>query len=170
LYQEKIKVAECIQRTIVILQPNAEKKNIKITNHTADNLWVKSDRDQLVEIFTNLIENAIKYSPEGTTISIQSEYDTHSSLPGSGTDVERTVVISVIDQGFGIPAQNLESLFDRFARIKQKDKTESGLGLGLHIVKKFIDLNGGSIQVDSKVGVGSTFNISLPGGEFTNHA
>ena len=101
----------------------------------------------------NLIENAIHYSPEGTTVT--ADIARH--------DAEATVTIRVIDQGIGIPEQSLDRIFERFYRVDSSRSREiGGTGLGLSIVKHLAGLYHGDVSVESVVGEGSVFTVRLP--------
>ncbi|EFH81739.1 PAS domain S-box protein [Ktedonobacter racemifer] len=110
-----------------------------------------ADRDRLGQVFTNLLSNAIKYSPGAETV----EMDLSAS--------EDAVTIRVHDHGLGIPREQRDKIFDRFYRVAgPKQKAIPGLGMGLYIVAEIIKGHGGTITVDSKVGKGSTFTVTLP--------
>ncbi|MDQ6800919.1 MAG: ATP-binding protein [Acidobacteriota bacterium] len=112
---------------------------------------VNGDRDRLEQVLGNLLENAVKYSPEGSEIFVNVE--------------ERgdQIVTSVSDRGIGIPSDELSQIFERFHRGRQVSSTNyGGLGLGLYITRQIVDRHGGSIWVESKEGLGTTFYFSLP--------
>ncbi len=112
---------------------------------------VWADRDRTEEILFNLIDNACKYSPESATICINADAN------------DSSVVISVSDQGIGIPAEELAKIFDKFHRVDRRDASENyGHGLGLYICRRLVEAQGGEIWVDSVLGEGSTFYFSLP--------
>ena len=112
---------------------------------------VSGDRDRLEQVLGNLLENAVKYSPDGSEIFVNVE------------DKGDQVVTSVCDRGIGIPADELAQVFERFHRGRQVSSTNyGGLGLGLYITKQIIERHGGSIWVESKEGSGTTFYFSLP--------
>ncbi len=112
------------------------------------------DQDQVEQVLNNLISNAIKYSPTGGTIEI------------SGSDQNEQIILSIKDQGMGIPKDQLEKIFERYHRVDSKaTRLVSGTGLGLYISKKLIEAQGGKIWVESQIGKGSTFHVSLPKGE-----
>lgn len=112
---------------------------------------VWADRDRTEEILFNLVDNAIKYSPEGGLIRVDAESDGQNLL------------ISVSDQGIGIPTEELEKIFDKFHRVDRRDASENyGHGLGLYICRSLVQAQGGQIQVESEVGKGSTFRFTLP--------
>jgi two-component system phosphate regulon sensor histidine kinase PhoR len=112
---------------------------------------VVGDDSKIQTVLDNLLENAVNYSPKGSRVSVEV----------SGRDKE--VVISVIDEGIGIPATQLERIFERFHRVNASDDQEQyGYGLGLYISKRLIEMQGGSIWGESEVGRGSRFSFSLP--------
>ncbi|WP_353485930.1 cell wall metabolism sensor histidine kinase WalK [Apilactobacillus xinyiensis] len=118
---------------------------------TRKDLWVEIDTDRFTQVIDNLMNNAIKYSPDGGTITC-SLYETRNN-----------VVLSVKDQGLGIPRNSLSKIFDRFYRVdKARSRAQGGTGLGLAISKEVIQALGGKLWVESTEGKGSTFYIALP--------
>ena len=112
---------------------------------------VLGDRDRLEQVIGNLLENAVKYSPDGSEIVV------------SVDDKEDHLITSVRDRGIGIPADELSQVFERFHRGRHVSSTNyGGLGLGLYISKQIIERHGGTIWVESAEGVGTTFYFSLP--------
>jgi len=112
---------------------------------------VEGDRDRLEQVLGNLLENAVKYSPDGSEIFVNVE------------DRGDSVQTSVCDRGIGIPADELTQVFERFHRGRQVSSTNyGGLGLGLYITKQIVERHGGQIGVESAEGVGTTFHFSLP--------
>jgi two-component system sensor histidine kinase VicK len=112
---------------------------------------VIADRDKIGQVITNLINNAVKYSPQDSIINV------------ACVTVNGVAMLSVQDQGIGIAPDNIEQLFDRFYRVESKDtKSISGFGIGLYICKEIIDRHKGTIAVKSEVGKGSTFYFTLP--------
>ncbi len=113
---------------------------------------VVADEDKVDQILTNLINNAIKYSPKGGQVTVR-----------GGMDESGRVVISVSDQGVGIPKEHLPKVFDRFHRVDNRDTREvGGTGIGLFLVKHLVEAHGGEIWVESELGKGSTFTFALP--------
>ncbi|GHO87600.1 PAS domain-containing protein [Dictyobacter formicarum] len=109
------------------------------------------DRDRLGQVFTNLISNAIKYSPQAETVEV--EMDT----------TEDVVTVRVRDHGLGIPREQCEKIFERFYRVANpRQKGIAGLGMGLYIVARIVKHHKGTITVESEVGKGSTFTVTLP--------
>jgi signal transduction histidine kinase/CHASE3 domain sensor protein len=112
---------------------------------------VTGDRDRLEQVLGNLLENAVKYSPDGSDITVTVE------------DKSDVLITAVCDRGIGIPADELGQVFERFHRGRQVSSTNyGGLGLGLYITKQIIERHGGTIWVESKEGQGTTFYFSLP--------
>ncbi len=122
-------------------------------------IW--ADRDKIEKIFFNLLSNAFKYSKDGDAIRIDV-----SKLNNSFTkDDESSVVISVTDQGKGIKREDVEQLFSRFETIMQDNLFRPSSGIGLSLVKQFVDLHHADISVNSQPGEGSIFNITFCGGK-----
>lgn len=118
---------------------------------TKKDLWVEIDTDKFTQVIDNIMNNAIKYAPDGGVITARL-LETHNH-----------VIMSISDQGLGIPRKDLGHIFDRFFRVdKARSRKQGGTGLGLAISKEVINLLGGQIWVDSVEGKGSTFYISLP--------
>jgi signal transduction histidine kinase len=112
---------------------------------------VWADQDRIEEVLTNLLDNAIKYSPDGGLISIDAEAQ------------DDAVIISVSDQGLGIPPRELDKIFEKFHRVERGDaRVTYGYGLGLYISKKLVEAHGGEMWVESTPGKGSRFSLSLP--------
>lgn len=118
---------------------------------TKRDLWVEIDTDRFTQVLDNLMNNAIKYSPDGGVITCRL-LETHNN-----------VILSVTDQGLGIPRADIPRIFDHFYRVdKARSRAQGGTGLGLAISREVVQLLGGRIWVDSREGRGSTFYISLP--------
>lgn len=133
---------------------NSEKSNkhYRIERHfTKQDLWVEVDTDRFTQVIDNLMNNAIKYSPDGGVITCSLYKTKHS------------VILSVRDQGLGIPRSSIPHIFDRFYRVdKARSRAQGGTGLGLAISKEVVEALGGKIWVESTENRGSTFYISLP--------
>ncbi|MDX1994481.1 MAG: ATP-binding protein [bacterium] len=120
-------------------------------NFAPDFPVVQGDEMRLRQVIDNLLSNAVKYSPDGGLIEVGGYFD------------EETVTVYVRDQGVGIPADDLQRVFDRFYRVDGKlSRKTQGTGLGLYLSKSIIEAHGGSIGVDSKPGAGATFYFVLP--------
>ncbi len=148
---EKIDLAKTIQSSYKKILPLARKKNIKINIEVQDN-YIEADRVSIEEIILILLDNAVKYTPDGGKVLVSSQIE------------GRNAVIKVIDSGPGIGPRDIPRIFDRFYRVdhsRSKIKI-SGFGLGLPIVKRVVELHHGTVSVSSKVGQGSTFIVRLP--------
>ena len=132
--------------------PTSPKKHYVIKREiTKRDLWVEVDQDKFMQVIDNIMNNAIKYSPDGGTITARL-VETHNH-----------VILSISDQGLGIPRKDISKVFDRFYRVdKARSRQQGGTGLGLAISKEVVEALGGRIWVDSQEGKGSTFSISLP--------
>ncbi|WP_461244095.1 cell wall metabolism sensor histidine kinase WalK [Secundilactobacillus muriivasis] len=118
---------------------------------TKRDLWVEIDTDRFTQVLDNIMNNAIKYSPDGGIVTCRL-IETHNN-----------VILSIADQGLGIPRADIPHVFDRFYRVdKARSRAQGGTGLGLAISKEVIQSLGGKIWVESREGHGSTFYISLP--------
>lgn len=146
-----ISLVHVITQAIRKVSPLANQKHITIATHFI-NTTVFGEEKSLEELFVILLDNAIKYSPEKKDISIQMEKR------------NKKIVVSVIDQGIGIAKEDIPRIFDRFYRAdKSRTKQEAfGYGLGLSIAKRIIAVHKGTIEVQSKQDVGTTFSVVLP--------
>ncbi|MCY7377659.1 MAG: PAS domain-containing protein [Pyrinomonadaceae bacterium] len=147
-----IVVESLLERILLMLEPLAAKREIKIVhcyllNHTT----VSADAERLAQMLTNIVGNAIKYSPPHTSITIETR--------ASGGMLE----IIVADEGFGISAEQLPRIFEKFYRAPQRQTTETtGTGLGLALAREIAELHGGYISAESEPNKGSTFTVHLP--------
>ena len=147
---------------MMLKKDKIDTRDIKTKNYTIKrdftkrDLWVELDTDKFIQVVDNIMNNAIKYSPDGGVITCRL-LETHNN-----------VILSISDQGLGIPKKDLEHVFDRFFRVdKARSRAQGGTGLGLAISKEVIELHHGRIWVDSVEGKGSTFYISLPYEEYS---
>lgn len=146
-------IASIVQKSTTKLTPLAQKKKIGINVNMAENLpLIKIDEEKIVQVIEELLNNAIKYTPDGGRIDVSVSTDSK----------DNTITVSVADTGCGIPEEGLEMVFDKFKRIDNGWAAERGTGLGLSIVKHIITAHGGKIWVESKLGEGSTFYFTLP--------
>lgn len=135
---------------IVDIQDSGKKYRIR-RDFTKRDLWAEVDTDKIIQVVDNIMNNAIKYSPDGGTITVRLS-ETHNNI-----------VLSITDQGLGIPKKDLARVFDRFYRVdKARARKQGGTGLGLAISKEVMKAHGGNIWVESQEGRGSTFYITLP--------
>lgn len=132
------------------MEPYATRKNIKITTISNEPFHtIQGDSLSLTEVFINIIGNAIKYSPDGTKVTIKVE------------ERDSQLLVSITDSGVGIAEDDLPHIFEGFYRAKS-GQTMSGQGIGLAVSRQIVDAHSGSITVESELGKGTTFMVSLP--------
>jgi two-component system phosphate regulon sensor histidine kinase PhoR len=142
---------EAAEEALDVLKEPAAQKEILLINEVPAETAAYADPERLQQVFFNLIENAIKYSPPRSTVRV-------AATPGA-----ESVEIHVSDDGPGIPVEAQERIFERFFRLDQARSREAGgTGLGLSIVKHILQRHGGKVWVNSKLGQGSTFCFTLP--------
>ncbi|MCL5073284.1 MAG: HAMP domain-containing histidine kinase, partial [Actinobacteria bacterium] len=146
---EKIDLKMIIESIIIEMKDKAEQKNIRLSLTSEQNLIIKADQTFITMLFLNIIENSIKYNKKGGFINISF----------SKEDDYAKVIIE--DSGIGISDENLIHIFDRFYRVSES-RADKGSGLGLSIVKEIVEVHKGQIKIDSKLGKGTKFEISLP--------
>ncbi len=144
-----------LNRFDMMLKTDAQKNHFKkysIKRELTDqDLWVEVDTDKMMQVIDNIMNNAIKYSPDGGVITARL------------LQAQKHVILSISDQGLGIPKKDLNKIFDRFYRVdKARSREQGGTGLGLAISKEIVAAHHGHIWADSAEGKGSTFYISLP--------
>ncbi|HYB96869.1 MAG TPA: HAMP domain-containing sensor histidine kinase [Vicinamibacterales bacterium] len=144
-----VDVEKLVREVTDLYEDTAEDAGLTMTAAVPAGLVVDADRDRLRQALANLVDNAIKYTPRGGSIDI------------SATREPRAVAIRVADSGPGISEQDLPRIFDRLYRGDQSRATR-GLGLGLSLVRAYVEAQGGTINVRSKLGHGSTFEMRLP--------
>jgi PAS domain S-box-containing protein len=145
--------ADLITKAVDVMQAMAEKAEVILSVSTVSaQLWV--DPDRIIQTFTNLLSNAIKFSPQGASVWLTAESQGHQ------------ILFQVKDQGRGIPADKLETIFERFQQVDASDsRNNEGTGLGLAICRSIVQQHGGRIWVESTLGEGSTFYFTLPRSE-----
>ena len=151
-YKEPLSLQEVIQRVVDLMRAEAEAKKIDLQfSAPSETPLISADRNSMEGIFTNLISNAIKYTPEGGKVWV--------TLNEEGGFVKA----AVSDTGIGIKKEDLLRIFDKFYRVKTMETRQIvGTGLGLSIVKSIVDAHLGSISVESEEGGGTTFTVLLP--------
>jgi two-component system CheB/CheR fusion protein len=152
--KDHVNIVDLVQRVIAQYANSVQKNNIVLTSKEEAILgtW---DEDRIEQVLTNLITNALKYSPEDKPIVVEIEQHSQSS--------KHEVIVSVQDQGLGIAEEDQAHIFDRFYRVNKAEyKALQGLGLGLYISREIVTRHGGRMWVNSSLGQGSTFYFSLP--------
>ncbi|MBW3669448.1 MAG: two-component sensor histidine kinase [Actinobacteria bacterium] len=149
--RERVTVVDVVDAAVERTQAVAERSGITFAVNADPAVSVAGDREQLLSAVANLLHNAVSYSDEGTTVSID------VAVQGAMVD------IAVRDHGIGIPAKDLERIFERFYRVdRARDRRTGGTGLGLSIVRHVATNHGGEVLVESREGEGSTFTLRLP--------
>jgi two-component system phosphate regulon sensor histidine kinase PhoR len=143
-----------VSGAIEALEMKARERHITLRNDLDEEVPVRADHDRLLQVFSNLFNNAVNYGSEGGWCTVRS------------FDVGDRVLVEVSDNGIGIAEEHLPRLFERFYRVgKSRARNEGGSGLGLAIVKHIVEAHGGTITVKSAEGKGTTFGFTLPKGK-----
>lgn len=149
--REPFALTTLVRDVIERLSPQAEKSNLQLAYTGGPHIEINANRDQIEQVLVNLVDNAIKYTPSGGKITVWTEIK--DSRAG----------VYVKDTGIGVLSQDVPRLFERFYRVdKARSRQSGGTGLGLSIVKHIVEMHGGSVQVQSEYGKGSTFWFTLP--------
>ena len=149
-FNVKEMIAACCASVAPLVKPAVELKH-EVSNRVGE---ARTDAERLRQIVTNLLSNALKFTEKGE-VTVRVSVDEQA-------DGDGTLVVAVSDTGSGIPADALETIFDEFQQVKGSDPQHKGTGLGLAITKRFTQLLGGAIAVQSEVGKGSTFTVRIP--------
>lgn len=149
---EKVDLVELVQRTVHKFKAMADEAGVELIQEVKGKIpLLDSDEDRLEQVFTNLLDNALRYTPRGGKVSVKIE-----RLPSS-------VKVQVSDTGIGIPADDLPFIFERFYKAdKARTRGKAGTGLGLSIVKNIVESHNGIISVKSREGEGTTFTMEFP--------
>ncbi|MCL0081520.1 phosphate regulon sensor histidine kinase PhoR [Peptococcaceae bacterium] len=149
--KQPINISKVIYQTVQTFKPQAAEKDIQLHLTIADKIpQIKGDKDLIMQVMVNLVDNAIKYTPSGGKVAIKAGV------------VSENIEVAVQNSGLGIPKESLPRVFERFYRVdKARSRDAGGTGLGLAIVKHVIELHGGRIQVKSS-SKGTTFTFRLP--------
>ncbi len=150
-HQIPMDITQIIENTVALMDAKAKEKKIQLTCSCRNMKSIQADPKGIEEIFSNLITNAINYSPDNSRVTVTAEC------------LSEYMEIKVMDTGFGIPPEELPKIFDKFYRVKHPQTREvMGTGLGLAIVKGIVEAHHGTIDVESVPNKGTTFKILLP--------
>jgi len=149
LRREPVALRALLAEVVELYEDVADAKKVPVSVAPGDEVVVSGARDRLRQVFANLLDNAIKYSPDGGPVRITVARDGDAA------------VITVVDSGTGIAAEHLPRIWERLYRA-DPSRTERGLGLGLSLVKAYVQAHGGTVDADSEPGRGSTFTVRLP--------
>ncbi|QUL56795.1 HAMP domain-containing protein [Paenibacillus tritici] len=151
-----VHLIEFFDSVLETLSKVAEKKKITLSSDVPAELFIEGDEDKLRQIFMNLLSNAINYTQDGGNVRV-------TAMNIQKPDGTESVRFTVSDTGMGIPRKDLPRIFERFYRVdKARSRSSGGTGLGLSIVKHLVELHRGSINVESDLGIGSSFILELP--------
>lgn len=151
LYVEPVDLVGLAKEMVALLADRAEERRIRLSTELQPNVAVRGDRAQLGLLLSNLIDNALRYTPAKGTVCVRLDA------------TESRAVLQVADTGEGIPAVELPRIFERFYRVdKARARQTGGTGLGLAIVRHVAEAHGGMVRVDSELSRGSTFTVTLP--------
>jgi signal transduction histidine kinase len=151
LTREELDLSELVRSVVPAMQPLAVQRGLQLTEDIQAVATVSGDQTRLTQLVINLVDNALRYTPQGGTVSVS-----------VGSDRE-WAVLRVHDTGVGIAAEHLPHLFERFYRADPaRARADGGAGLGLAIAQWVTQAHGGQISVDSELGRGSTFTVRLP--------
>ncbi|WP_431064556.1 PAS domain S-box protein [Methylotuvimicrobium sp.] len=148
---EPVRVAPIIEECLSLVSTQADKRRISLRSHTQEDFTVQADQTRLKQTLLNLISNAIKYNREGGLVAVE-------AMPKDSEYLS----IHITDTGRGIPKERLHELFQPFNRLDAENSAIEGTGIGLTISRRIVEMMGGAIEVESEVGVGSRFMITLP--------
>jgi signal transduction histidine kinase/CRP-like cAMP-binding protein len=177
LHPEAVSLAETVEGVLGTVKPLATKKHIQVSSDLAPDLapaW--ADPPRLKQILYNLLSNAIKFTPEGgrATVTARTVELSTSPVVNSSRPIDHSTTrpldsrsewleVSVTDTGIGIPAEDLGRIFEEFEQVADRTRPrQEGTGLGLALVKKLVELHGGTVRVTSTPGQGSTFTFTVP--------
>jgi two-component system, OmpR family, phosphate regulon sensor histidine kinase PhoR len=149
-----VSLHEVAAEVVTFFEKQAAQKSLSVVNNVPHDIRLQADWDRLTQIFVNLVDNAVKYTPERGGITLGAEY----GVPGF-------VHVWVVDTGIGIPSIDLPRITERFYRVdKARSRELGGTGLGLAIVKHLVQAHGGELWLESELGKGTTVHFSLPVG------
>jgi two-component system sensor histidine kinase NblS len=162
---EAVELAQPIEQTLRTCQLNARDKGIELKQEIQPDLpAVLGHYDLLLQVFTNLVGNSLKFTPAGGTVTIRAyllEIETPEPEPGNDlfniSEPTPKVRIEIADTGIGIPLEDQQAIFDRFFRVENRVHTLEGTGLGLSIVRNIVEKHQSRVHLSSEVGVGTTF-------------
>jgi signal transduction histidine kinase len=149
LNRENVAVPALLAEVVELYEDVADAKGVNVALEPGDEVTVNAERDRLRQVFANLLDNAIKYTPAGGKVRL------------SVRRADATAVVSIADTGAGIAPEHLPRIWERLYRA-DASRSSRGLGLGLSLVKAYVQAHGGTVEAVSEPGVGSTFTVRLP--------
>ncbi len=162
---KKVDIGECVKRVSINLEKKLAKKNMKVsTKVQSDHLNVLGNEDELIQLFSNLIENSFKYGNPDSEINIYMSKEANENIDDKVNLFSNSYIkIKIEDESDGIPEKYIHRLTERFFRVdKARSKSIDGTGLGLTIVKHILNKHRGKIDISSEINVGSVFTVQIP--------
>jgi signal transduction histidine kinase len=151
MQKEKVDLSALAEAAVPFMQPLAGKNAVELKLEAPSPVWATGDPARLKQVLIALIDNAVKYTPEGGHVTVSIKH------------VKDRAVMEVSDTGIGIPKEHVDKIFERFYRVdKARERESGGYGLGLSIAHWIVGQHGGTISVSSEEGKGSTFTVGLP--------
>jgi two-component system phosphate regulon sensor histidine kinase PhoR len=159
-------MAELVDSVITRLAPQAERAGLALTNRVESGVVALVDPEQIRRVLSNLLHNAIKFTPRGSvTVWVSNAPPLQTALaggePGEAASEADHITLAVQDTGVGIPADALPRIFERFYKV-DRVRGQGGTGLGLSIARHIVEAHGGRLWVESQEGVGTTFYFTVP--------
>jgi len=150
--KERLQLSTLLRELVELIKGEALERQVELVAEIPEELPpISANREDLIRVFTNLVDNAIKYNRPGGKVFVRARAN------------DAFLQVEVQDTGIGIPKEEREKIFDEFYRVKTKETQRiSGTGLGLCIAKKIVEAHNGEIEVESQMNVGSTFRVLLP--------
>ncbi|CAB3390109.1 sensor histidine kinase [Kyrpidia spormannii] len=151
LQPTRVNLCEVLGRALALYRPSYFQKGVDLELECTEPVWAEADPERLTQVFTNLLSNALKATPQGGKVTVSA----------GNAGVWR--VIRVRDTGRGMPPQEVTRAFERFYQVGQGRSRDGGSGIGLTIVKRIVDAHGGRVQIHSELGKGTVVRVDLPG-------
>jgi two-component system OmpR family sensor kinase len=160
--QEPVDMGQLLRGCVEKLSPQARKSSIELQLDVGALPSLSGDNDRLAQVFTNLVDNALKHTPQGGRVTVAAR-EVQEPPTGKGEKAVPRIAVSVADTGSGIPPEDLSRIFERFYQVdKSRHRKDRGAGLGLAIAKEIVQAHDGQIKAESVVGVGTKFTVTLP--------
>jgi signal transduction histidine kinase len=162
MQREWIDLRTLLENVVERFRMRAEEAGIELTAQVADLPAVTGDGDRMAQVFTNLVENALKHTPSGGRVLLTASLPTPSGVRRLGKGWPRAIEVAISDSGQGIPTEDLPRVFERFYQVDKSRKHTGSIGLGLAITREIVEAHGGSVKAESIVGLGTRFTVTLP--------
>jgi signal transduction histidine kinase len=160
--REPVELDDVLRNLVDRFRLRADEVGISLTTKIDKLSPVIGDGDRLAQVFTNLLDNALKHTPQGGRINVTARMLTPSAVRRRKEAWPRAVEVAVSDSGEGIPPEDLSRVFERFYQVDKSRKQTGGVGLGLAITQEIVQAHGGSIKAESIRGLGTRFTVILP--------